>query len=111
MSDKRCHSINLPAPGQAPAETLSPFPGAGGFDAEPAEGAYFVEGSYTFTAAQSASGPRLAGYKLVDVDPETGAVSNVRFVESTTFVYDAATAAPKMKLIWSDCRPFVMVIR
>ena len=84
---------------------------AGGFDAEPAEGAYFVEGSYTFTAAQSAFGPRLAGYKLVDVDPETGAILNSRFVESTTFVYDAATAAPKMKLIWSDCRPFVMVIR
>ena len=84
---------------------------AGGFDAEPAEGAYFVEGSYTFTAAQSASGPRLAGYKLVDVDPETGAILNSRFVESTTFVYDAATAAPKMKLIWSDCRPFVFVIR
>ena len=84
---------------------------AGGFDAEPAEGAYFVEGSWTFAVAAGASGPRPTGYKLVDVDPETGATSNVRFFEGTTFAYDASAAAPKTKLVWCESRPFVFVIR
>ena len=84
---------------------------AGGFAADPAPGAYYVEGTWTFTVAAGASGPRPTGYKLVDVDPETGATSNARFFEGTTFAYDAATAAPKTRLVWQTARPLVLVIR
>ncbi len=81
------------------------------FDCDPAPGAYYVEGSWTFTAAGTAGGKAPVGYRLQDWDPVNGHWTNSRQVESLSFTYDAATAAAKQRLTWVSRRPLVVILR
>ena len=77
----------------------------------PAEnGAYFVEGQYTFTA----TGPAGLGYKLSVPDGNGGWRALDTIGQGDTFSYDKSAAEPPpacVKLEWRLEKPFVMVIR
>ncbi|MBQ6245876.1 MAG: hypothetical protein IJK04_03345, partial [Kiritimatiellae bacterium] len=80
------------------------------FRATPAPGAYFVEGSYEFSAAPGADTP--TRYKLHDWDETLGKWVNPRTFEGATFNYNAdeATAA-KIKVTWCKTRAFMLIVR
>ena len=79
---------------------------------DPAPGAYFVEGSWTFTAERTSGGPMPAGCRVQDWDPVNERWTNPRGSESLVYVYDAATAtAPKQRLVWRSLRPFLFIVR
>ena len=80
------------------------------FNATPAPGAYFVEGSYEFTAAPGTDTP--TRYKLQDWNEASGKWDNARYVNSTAFTYEAADAtAAKMKLTWCKTKAFMLIVR
>ena len=82
-----------------------------GITADPDVGAYFVEGSYDFSATR-AGGNRALGYRLEDWDEETGEWINTRIVAGTDFSYAVASAtAPKMRLVWREIKPFVLIVK
>ena len=80
------------------------------FNATPAPGAYFVEGSYEFAAAPGTDTP--TRYKLQDWNEASGKWDNARYVNSTAFTYEAADAtAAKMKLTWCKTKAFMLIVR
>lgn len=81
---------------------------AAGFEAEPAAGAYFVEGSYDFAASEGEEGTP-TGYKLQDWDEASGSWINTRFFEGTSATLDAPSGTTK--LTWMKTKPFVLVLR
>jgi hypothetical protein len=82
------------------------------FDCDPAPGAYFVEGSWTFTVARATGGKAPSGYRLQDWDPVNERWTNTRYSENLTFTYDAETAtAAKQRLTWRSIRPFLLIVR
>ena len=84
---------------------------AEGFTAEPAPGAYFVEGSYDFNASAGDAGTP-TGYKLEDWDETEGKWTNKRYFDGTSLTFSADNApAAKTRLTWYATKPFVMVIR
>ena len=85
---------------------------ADGFEASPAAGEYFVEGSYDFSVAAVEGGATPTGYKLQDWDEANGVWTNTRYFEGTscTFAVADATAA-KTKLTWCEARPFTLIVR
>ena len=80
------------------------------FDATPAPGAYFVEGSYEFTATAGADGAP-TGYRLQDWDEATGQWANPRYCDGTDYTHDVSASAAKVKLTWCKRNPFVITVR
>ena len=83
---------------------------AEGFTATPAPGAYFVEGSYEFTATAGADGAP-TGYRLQDWDEATGQWTNPRNYDGTSYTHDVSASAAKVKLTWRKRNPFVITVR
>ena len=85
---------------------------ADGFEASPAAGEYFVEGSYDFSVAAVEGGATPTGYKLQDWDEANAVWTNTRYFEGTscTFAVADATAA-KTKLSWCETKPFMLIVR
>ena len=83
---------------------------AEGFTATPAPGAYFVEGSYEFTATAGADGAP-TGYRLQDWDEATGQWTNPRNYDGTSYNHDDSVSAAKVKLTWCKRNPFVITLR
>ena len=80
------------------------------FNATPAPGAYFVEGSYELAAAPGTDTP--TRYKLQDWNEASGKWDNARYVNGTAFTYEAADAtAAKMKLTWCKTKAFMLILR
>ena len=77
---------------------------------DPAPGAYFVEGSWTFTAERISGGPMPAGYRVQDWDPVNERWTNPRGVESLSFTYDASRGV-KQRIVWRSLRPFLLFVR
>lgn len=84
---------------------------ANGFTAEPPTGAYYVEGTWTFSAKAGNDGAP-TGYRLQDWDEATGSWTNTRYVDDTacTYTFNAATS-PKTRITWRKNSPFVFVVR
>ena len=77
---------------------------------DPPEGAYYVEGSWTFGATPGANTP--THYRLEDLDEATGKWINPRIVSGTTFEYDATQAtAATMKLTWCRTKALMLIVR
>jgi hypothetical protein len=80
------------------------------FNATPAPGAYFVEGSYELTVAPGADTP--TRYKLHDWDATNGEWVNPRTVNGTTLNFSVANAtAAKMKVTWCKTKAFMLIVR
>ena len=80
------------------------------FDATPAPGAYFVEGSYELTVAPGADTP--TRYKLHDWDATNGEWINPRTVNGTTLNFNVAEAtAATMKVTWCKTKAFMLIVR
>ena len=77
---------------------------------DPAPGAYFVEGSWTFTAERLSGGPMPAGYRVQDWDPVNERWTNSRGVESLSYTYDASCGV-KQRIVWRSLRPFILIVR
>ena len=85
----------------------------GGSDitATPAAGAYYVEGAYDFSATRN-GGTAALGYKIQDWNEANGAWVTRYSAEDASFSYATATAtAPKMRLLWCEIKPFVLIVR
>ncbi len=80
------------------------------FACDPAPGAYFVEGSWTFTAERTSGGPIPAGFSLQDWDPVNERWTNSRGVDALSYTYDASCGV-KQRIVWRSLRPFIMVVR
>ncbi len=80
------------------------------FNATPAPGAYFVEGSYELTVAPGTDTP--TRYKLHDWDATSGEWVNPRTVNGTTLNFSVANAtAAKMKVTWCKTKAFMLIVR
>ena len=80
------------------------------FDATPAPGAYFVEGSYDLSVAPGTDTP--TRYKLHDWDATSGEWVNPRTVNGTTLNFNVANAtAAKMKVTWCKTKAFMLIVR
>lgn len=85
---------------------------ANGFDADPAPGAYAVEGSWTFSAAKGESEEAPTAVRLRTIDRATGEVIATRFLDATTWTYDAdAENGALVEIDWRTAKPFVIVLR
>lgn len=83
-----------------------------GFEADPAPGAYAVEGSWTFSVAKADGGETPTGARIRMIDRATGAVLSTRFVEGTSWTYDAeAEGGAHVEIDWRATNPFVLVVR
>ena len=81
-------------------------------DCDPAPGAYFVEGSWTFTASRAPGGSAPSGYRLQDWDSVNGRWTNTRYSEDLSFTYDAeAATAAKQRITWRSIRPLLFIVR
>ena len=81
------------------------------FAAEPQAGEYAVEGEWTFTAS-AGTGASPTGYKLQTWDDASGAWTNTRFGETTSYTYDeSAENGATVRLTWCARKPFVMILR
>ena len=83
--------------------------GSSGITATPAAGAYYVEGSYNFSATRN-GGTSALGYKIQEWNEATGAWVTKDAAEAASYSYIAATAT-KMKLVWHEIKPFVLILR
>ena len=83
---------------------------AGGFTAEPAAGAYFVEGSYEFAASEGDEGVP-TGYKLQDWDETAQKWTNSRYGEGTSFTFVPTSPTTTTKITWRKNKPFLMIVR
>ena len=80
------------------------------FVATPAPGAYFVEGSNTFSVARGTDTP--THFKLHDWDEAQGKWVNQRQVTGTDFAYAVIGAtASKMKVTWCKTKAFMLIVR
>ncbi len=77
---------------------------------DPAPGAYFVEGSWTFTAAPTSGGRQPAGCRVQDWDPENERWTNTRSVEALSYTYDASSGV-KQRITWRSLRPLLFIVR
>jgi len=77
---------------------------------DPAPGAYFVEGSWTFTAERTSGGPIPAGFSLQDWDPVNERWTNSRGVDALSYTYDASCGV-KQRIVWRSLRPFILMVR
>lgn len=77
---------------------------------DPAPGAYFVEGSYTFTAERTSGGPMPAGCRVQDWDPVNERWTNSRASDALSYTYDASCGV-KQRIVWRSLRPFVLMVR
>ena len=77
---------------------------------DPAPGAYFVEGSYTFTAADAGEGVP-TGYKLQTWDEANGRWGAASYDEGTSYTYNVSNPSAKVKLTWCKPQPFVLIVR
>ena len=77
---------------------------------DPAPGAYFVEGSWTFSAARASGGPMPAGCRVQDWDPVNERWTNPRSVNELSYTYDASCGV-KQRIVWRSLRPFVLIVR
>jgi len=85
---------------------------ANGFDADPAPGAYAVEGSWTFSVAKGESEDAPTAVRLRTIDRATGEVIATRFLDATTWTYDAdAENGALVEIDWRAAKPFVIVLR
>ena len=75
------------------------------YNCNPAEGAYFVEGSYDFTASGA------PGYK-VQVRNGDGWSTQGRH-DGDTFRYpaDLPAGVSEVKIVWCKAKPFVLIVR
>ena len=76
----------------------------------PAPGAYFVEGSYTFTAATGAETSPVNCY-IQDWDEASGRWVNGRWIEGGSYTHDVSRSAAKIRLTWRKGRTFKILIR
>ena len=85
---------------------------ANGFDADPAPGAYAVEGSWTFSVAKGESEDAPTAVRLRTIDRATGEVIATRFLDAKTWTYDAdAENGALVEIDWRAAKPFVIVLR
>ena len=85
---------------------------ANGFDADPAPGAYAVEGSWTFSVTKGESEEAPTAVRLRTIDRATGEVIATRFLDATTWTYDAdAENGALVEIDWRAAKPFVIVLR
>ena len=80
------------------------------YDCDPAPGAYFVEGSWTFTAERTSGGPMPAGFRVQDWDPVNERWTNSRGVNELSYTYDACCGV-KQRIVWRSLRPFILMVR
>ena len=80
------------------------------FACDPAPGAYFVEGSWTFSAARASGGPMPAGCRVQDWDPVNERWTNSRGVNELSYTYDASCGV-KQRIVWRSLRPFILMVR
>ena len=80
--------------------------GSGIVPAEPADEAYFVEGSHTFTA----TGPAGLGYRIL-VPDENGDWQTLGRFDGGAYAYTSGDSPSLMKLEWRVTKPFVIMVR
>jgi hypothetical protein len=80
------------------------------FDCDPAPGAYFVEGSWTFTANRAPGGPMPVSCRVQDWDPVNERWTNSRSVEALSYTYDASCGV-KQRIIWRSLQPLLFIVR
>ncbi len=71
-------------------------------------GAYFVEGQYTFTVTNAPAG---IGYKLSASDGNGGWQTLSSFAEGDSYTYTDGTSPACVKLEWRLQKPFTLIIR
>ena len=77
---------------------------------DPAPGAYFVEGSWTFTAADNGEGAP-TGCKIQVWDETAGTWGASQFLDGTSYEHTVSNPSTKVKITWRKNKPLVLVVR
>ena len=81
------------------------------FNCNPAPGAYFVEGSYTFTASPSEIDGSLPNKVRVETLAADGSVSGIEDVEGTSYTYVVGTSPAKVRIQFRKKNPFTIIVK
>ncbi len=83
----------------------------GTYDCNPTPGAYFVEGSYTFTASPSPIDGSLPNKVRVETLAADGSVSGIEDVEGTSYTYVVGTSPAKVRIQFRKKNPFTIIVK